>query len=71
MDGMLRGGIARSDLNGRPLQTFQTNYIRKVSALGTPKGMLWLDSQRPTLKWRIIHLKLRAIAKTMGKNKDN
>ena len=51
----------------KTLQKFQDNFILKVfqvSARGTPKIM-------PRMKWRIIQLKLRAIAKPMGKLKDN
>ena len=42
----------------------------KVSVRGTPKSMLWLDSQMLKMEWRIIQLKLRAIVKTMGKPKN-
>ena len=58
----------------KTLQNFQDHFITKVfqvSARGTPKGMLWLDSQTLKMKWRIIKLKLRAIAKTIGKCTDN
>ena len=65
-------GIADSDI--QKLQDFQDNYILKffqVSAKGTPKGMLMLDSQILSMKWRIKLEKIRAISKTMGKTNDN
>ena len=65
-------GIADSDI--QKLQDFQDNYILKffqVSAKGTPKGMLMLDSQILSMKWRINLEKIRAISKTMGKPDDN
>ena len=45
--------------------------VFQVLVRGTLKSMLWLDNQMLKMKWRIIQLKLRAIAKTMGKSKDN
>ena len=56
------------------LQEFQDNFLRKVfqvAAKGTPKGMLCLDSQILPMKWKIVQIKLRAIAKTMGKPENN
>ena len=57
-----------------PLQEFQDNFLRKVfqvAAKGTPKGMLCLDSQILPMKWKIVQLKLQAIAKTRGKPDNN
>ena len=65
-------GINESHI--KTLQDFQDNFIRKVvqvSAKGTPKGMIRLDSQILPMKWKIVLEKLRAIAKTMGKPEDN
>ena len=65
-------GIKNSDL--KILQDLQDDYVRRVfqvSARGTPLGMLMLDSQILSMKWRIILAKIRSIAKTMGKPSDN
>ena len=65
-------GIKESNL--KILQDFQDNLIRKVfqvSAKGTPKGMIRLDSQILPMKWKIVLAKIRTIAKTMGKPSDN
>ena len=43
----------------------------QVSPRGTPKSMLWQDSQMLKIKWRIIQLKIRQVAKTMVKLDDN
>ena len=56
--------LGLKDSHIKTLQNFEDNFIMKVfqvAARGTPKSMLWLDSQN----------KLRAIAKRMGKSKDN
>ena len=42
--------------------------VFQVSAKGLPKNMLWFDSQMLIIKWRIIQLMLRAIAKTLEKS---
>ena len=65
-------GINESHI--KTLQDFQDNFLRKVfqvAAKGTPKGMLRLDSQILPMRWKIVHIKLRAIVKTMGKPEDN
>ena len=62
------------DSHLKTLKTFQDDFIRKViqvSARGTPKRMLWLDTQMLTMKRMIIQLKLRVIEKTIGKPEDN
>ena len=65
-------GITNSDL--KILQDLQDEYVRsvfQVSAKGTPRGMVMLDSQILSMKWRITLAKIRAISKTMGKPNDN
>ena len=42
-----------------------------VSAKGTQKCILWLDCQMLNMQWRIIQLKIRQVAKTMGKPDTN
>ena len=63
-----------------PISEFETKVIPKllnnaeswlVSARGTPKGMLCLDSQILSMKWKIVKIKLGVIAKTMGKPDNN
>ena len=61
--------IGLNDSHIKTLQDFQDEFIMKVfqvSPRGTPKSMLWLDSQMLKMKWRIIQLKI-----TMGKSDDN
>ena len=43
----------------------------QVSPKGTLKCMLWLDSQMLKVKWRTIQMKIRQVAKTMGKSDNN
>ena len=57
-----------------PINKYETKIATKLlnnpdSSRGMAKSMLWLDNQMLKMKWRIIQLKLRAIAKTMGKSK--
>ena len=66
--------LGLNDSHIKTLQEFQDNFLRKVfqvAARGTPKGMLRLDSQILSMKWKIVQIKLRAIAKTMGKPDNN
>ena len=62
---------SRKESHIKTLKNFQDDFIMKefqVSATGAPKSMIWLDSQMLKMKWRIIQLRLRATAKTMGKS---
>ena len=52
----------------------QDNFITEmfqVSAEGTQKCMLWLDSQMVKMRWQIIQIKIQQVAKTMGKPVTN
>ena len=45
------------------LQEFQNKFLREVlhvAQSGTPKGMLELDGQMLSMKWRIVEIQLRA-----------
>ena len=58
----------------KTLKNFQDDFIIKlfqVAAMRMPKSMLWLDGQILQIKRRIIKLKLKARANTMGKSKEN
>ena len=56
------------------LQDIQNNFLQKVLAVsqsGTPEGLIELAGQRLSMKYRIIHRKLRLIVKTMNEDDDN